>query len=164
MDCGEPNGEVKFFADAMLGRLATWMRILGLDVEYAPDIEDSIIEERARVESRLILTRDTSLIKRRGVRDRCFFIESDHVEVQLREVVERFGVTGALLLTRCLRCNTILKDVDRASAKGLVPTYVYDTQDRFSTCPECGRVYWSGTHKAQIIKTLRRVVNPPKGV
>jgi hypothetical protein len=149
---------VKFFADAMLGRLATWMRILGLDVEYAPVIEDSILEARARAESRLILTRDTRLIKRRGVRDCCFFIESDHVEVQLRQVVERFGVTGALILTRCIRCNTVLKDVDRVLAKGLVPPYVYDTQDRFSTCTECGRVYWSGTHKAQIIKVLRGVV------
>lgn len=161
---GEPNaepsrsGEPKFFADAMLGRLATWMRILGLDVEYEPDIEDSILEARSRVESRMILTRDTRLIKRRGVRDRCFFIESDHVEVQLREVVERFGVTGARLLTRCPRCNTVLKDVQRVCVKGLVPAYVYDTQDRFSTCTGCGRVYWSGTHKAQIIKTLRGFV------
>jgi hypothetical protein len=148
----------KFFVDAMLGRLATWMRVLGLDVLYESEIEDSVLEARARVETRLILTRDTHLVKRRGVRDRCFFIESDHVEAQLRQVVERFRVTGSRILTRCIRCNTILKDVDRVSVKELVPTYVYDTEDRFSTCPDCGRVYWSGTHKAEIIKRLRGVV------
>ncbi len=150
--------ELRFFADAMLGRLATWMRILGLDVEYEADIEDSILEARARDEDRLILTRDTRLVKRRGVRERCLLIESDHVEEQLSQVVGSFGITASAMLTRCLRCNMPLKAVKRASVEALVPRYVYETESRFSTCPGCARVYWGGTHKAHIIKALRGVV------
>jgi hypothetical protein len=142
----------------MLGRLATWMRILGLDVEYEADIEDSVLVARARDEGRLILTRDTRLVKRRGVRERCFFIESDHVEEQIAQVVGSFGITATRLLTRCLRCNMPLKAVKRGSIEALVPRYVYETERSFSTCPGCERVYWGGTHKAHIIEALRGVV------
>lgn len=155
---GSHRREARFFADAMLGRLATWMRILGLDVEYEPDIEDSVLAARARGEGRLILTRDTRLVKRRGVRECCLLIESDHVGEQIAQVVGSFGITASRLLTRCLRCNMPLKGVKRASVEALVPRYVYETESRFSICPGCSRVYWGGTHKAHIIEALSGVV------
>ncbi len=155
---GSAQREARFFADAMLGRLATWMRILGLDVEYEADIEDSLLAARARDEGRLILTRDTRLVKRRAVRERCLLIESDHVEDQIAQVVGSFGITASRLLTRCLRCNMPLTGVTRASVEALVPRYVYETQSRFSTCPGCARVYWGGTHKTHIIEALRGIV------
>ena len=61
---------MRFFADAMVGRLAKWLRILGCDVAYAPEISDREIAERGRREGRVILTRDTLLIRRREPRNR----------------------------------------------------------------------------------------------
>ena len=39
---------MQFIADAMLGRLARWLRFLGFDVLYFPDISDSELVRIAR--------------------------------------------------------------------------------------------------------------------
>jgi hypothetical protein len=62
-----------FIADAMLGRLAKWMRIIGCDVEYFSEISDNEISERAFHSGRIILTRDTMLIRRKINRKNSFF-------------------------------------------------------------------------------------------
>ena len=148
----------RFFADAMLGRLATWLSILGCDVEYSRDIDDGELAERATREERIILTRDTLLIKRRSVRERCFLVESDRWGEQLRQVAEGFGLGGKDILTRCIRCNSELDEVERGSVKGLVPPYVFDTQEDFSRCPLCGRIYWAGTHRDHILEELSDIL------
>ena len=35
-----------------------------------------------------------------------------------------------------------------------VPPYVRRTQDRYSECPHCGRIYWAGTHWARMREVL----------
>lgn len=52
----------------MLGRLAKWMRILGCDVGYFPNMEDGALVERALEEGRIIIASDTLLVKRRKAR------------------------------------------------------------------------------------------------
>lgn len=149
--------KTKFFADAMLGRLATWMRIIGCDVEYERDIDDSALVIKAVTEGRFILTRDKLLIKRRVVRGRALYIESDRVEEQLRQVAKDFGIRPGHFFTRCIRCNAPLDGVEKAKVRRLVPEYVFETQDRFSKCPVCSRIYWAGTHKEHIKGVLARV-------
>ncbi len=48
----------------MLGKPATWLRILGCDVEYRARIGDDELIADARASGRLILTRDTRLAPR----------------------------------------------------------------------------------------------------
>jgi uncharacterized protein with PIN domain len=60
---------LRFVADAMLGRLARWMRFLGFDTLYYRDISDSRLIRIAREQNRLILTRDTRLVKIKAVKD-----------------------------------------------------------------------------------------------
>ncbi len=150
--------DVKFFADAMLGRLALWMRVLGYDVEYHGEIDDEELIKRALREGRIILTRDTLLVKRRAVRGAVLFIKGDHLEEQLQQVVTNYRPRKDHLLTRCLGCNTILEDIDRDSIKGRVPEYVYATQERFAMCPSCRRIYWAGTHREEMLSRLKRLL------
>jgi hypothetical protein len=148
--------ETRFIADVMLGKLATWLRLLGCDVEYFPKISDDDLVERAFRTGRVILTRDTELIRRRKVRDNHFFVRGDGFRDQLRQVAERFSIVPfGRILTRCLRCNETLMVIDRSEVRGRVPPYVFETQRDFRTCGRCGRVYWRGTHRD---KALTQVI------
>lgn len=153
------SGEgLRFFADSMLGKLARWMRTIGCDVEYERAIDDDALIDRALREDRVVLTRDTLLVRRRRLKGRSFFVESNAVANQLKSVVERFGLDSAGFLTRCLRCNTRLERAGKEAVKERVPPYVCQTQDEFSVCPSCGRVYWAGTHREGMVREIERML------
>ncbi len=148
----------RFFADAMLGKLARWMRVMGYDVLYERYIEDRDLVERALKDGRVILTRDTLLMKRRKVGGMGFFIEADTLPHQLRQVVHSFPIDRKCLLTRCLICNIPLESVTKVLVYEEVPRYVYNTQEEFTRCPACRRVYWRGTHREGMVKTLNSIL------
>ncbi len=142
----------RFIVDAMLGRLARWLRVLGYDALYFSDLEDAALYVRARTEDRILLTRDRELARRKGVR--VILIGDDRVEAQVRQVVRTFGLSTANAFTRCIECNAVLGELPREEAQPLVPPFVFTTQTRFRRCPECGRVYWRGTHWAHMVQDL----------
>jgi uncharacterized protein len=144
---------MKFLADNMLGRLATWLRLLGYDTAYQHDATDAELARRARVEQRVLLTRDVELTRRRGVRS--LLIESEQVEVQLAQVFHALNLTAQEALTRCAECNSLLEEVGKESVRGLVPPYVFHTQERFRRCPYCAHIYWRGTHWAHIVGQIQ---------
>lgn len=53
----------RFLADAMLGRLARWLRTLGFDTRYDPAIHDPELVALAAAEGCVLLTRDRHLIE-----------------------------------------------------------------------------------------------------
>ena len=151
--------ETRFIADVMLGRLATWLRLLGCDVEYYREISDEELVERAFRCGRVILTRDLELTRRRKARGIHFFVRGDGYRDQLRQVVGHFSIDPfARILTRCLRCNEPLKGIDRAEARDKVPPFVYETQREFRVCGGCGRIYWRGTHRFEAIRMAREIL------
>ena len=159
--------EERFIADAMLGQLTKWLRVMGVDVKCAPWMSDSQLLRAAAEERRILLTRDRRLIQRRGPGKR-LLIESDYYHEQVRQVVRTFGLEHRThLLTRCLRCNTPLQEIGRCAARGRVPAYVSATQTGFKCCRSCDRVYWSGTHRDNILRQLdairARGGSPPTG-
>ncbi len=152
--------EAIFIADAMLGKLAKWMRLIGCDVEYFPAIDDEEIAERASRSGRIILTRDTLLVKRRKARDNYFFIQNDDYKEQLTQVVDHFRIDPYQhILSRCIRCNEKLEAAEKNSVKHKVPPYVYETQGTFESCPSCQRIYWGATHKDQMLQQLDDILN-----
>lgn len=151
--------DTRFIADVMLGRLATWLRLLGCDVEYFREISDEDLVERASLGGRVILTRDLELTRRRKARGNHLFVRGDSYKDQLRQVVEHFSIDPfARILTRCLRCNEPLTGIDRSEARDKVPPFVYETQRDFRSCGGCGRVYWRGTHRFEAIRLAREML------
>ena len=143
---------MKFLADNMLGRLATWLRLLGYDTVYIPHADDPTLARVARAEDRILLTRDVDLTNRRGLN--FLLIESEKVENQVRQVFHAFNLSAQEAFSRCARCNALLKEVSKDSACGLVPPYVFQTQERYRQCSQCQRIYWRGTHWARMLARL----------
>src|SRR5690349_20341786 len=102
---------IKFVADVMVGKLARWLRFLGYDVLYSNRFEDDEILRIAETEDRLILTRDVELHNRAATRS--LFVEDDHYEDQIRQVVSTLGLKDAYPFTRCAECNSPLIETDK---------------------------------------------------
>jgi len=139
---------LKLLADGMLGRLTRWLRVLGYDTVYAPDTDDAELLRRARAEGRILLTADHALAARRGART--LLIEAQDLTGQLRRVRAALGPPPGAEFSRCVACNGELVEVEKSTLADCVPPYVLATQQEFYRCPDCGRIYWPGTHVEQM--------------
>lgn len=146
---------MKFIADEMLGRLAKWLRVLGYDTAYFRHVRDSELVKLAIVERRTLLTRDTLLIRRRGIKN-YLFISYDQPFEQIRQVVRELNIPYPTEpFTRCIVCNDPLEPFTKEDACRTVPEYVCKTQEVFGRCPRCNKIYWKGTHYARMEGVLR---------
>jgi uncharacterized protein with PIN domain len=137
----------RFLADAMLGRLARWLRVVGADTIQLPtDAPDVALVARARADERVLLTRDLHLLRElRPHRE--LAIRSVVPLVQLGEVVRAFALRRpAELLTRCLLDNTPLVEMTPAEIAEQVPPRSRELSGPMRRCPTCGRAYWRGSH------------------
>ncbi|MFZ3062429.1 MAG: Mut7-C RNAse domain-containing protein [Actinomycetota bacterium] len=151
----------RFTADQMLGRLAKWLRIFGYDTLYLNPAQDSDLLATCKRNRRILLTRDTLLLKVREVRDgqiRALLIKSDFVDQQLREVAREFKLKPRLGRL-CPEDNVSLERVERSLARQFVPRFVFQTQMEFSHCPVCNRFFWQGTHWQRIREKIGETVN-----
>lgn len=146
---------MKFITDSMLGRLATWLRLLGYDTIFIPHADDHDLARRARAEERVLLTRDVELTRRRGIRH--LLISSEKVNEQVKQVFGEFKLSAPEAFSRCAECNHRLESINKASVRGIVPPYVFHTQNHFRRCAQCGRVYWRGTHWARMVAEIENL-------
>ncbi len=149
---------LKFIADAMLGRLARWLRMLGYDVSYESSVSDDNLIGRAIREHRIILTMDRKLTERESA-ENSMLIKSPSYKEQLKQVIIQYNIDyKSGIFKRCLVCNRRLYPVAKEKIKDKVPPYVYSTQDEFDICQQCGRIYWSGTHRIKMLKMLDEIL------
>jgi hypothetical protein len=142
-------------ADAHLGGLARFLRMLGFDTLHRNALADEEIRRLAEAERRIVLTRDRELLKCREIA-RGAYVRSLKPEAQLAEVAGRYGLAGkARPFTLCLRCNLPLQPVDRAAIAPRLPPTVYALHERFVRCPGCDGVFWPGSHYERMLDALR---------
>lgn len=149
-----PLREVRLVLDVHLGRLARYLRMLGLDALWPGDVPDEELARLSADERRVLLTRDAGLLKRKAVTHGCFVREREPRR-QLLEVVRRLDLGRALApFRRCLRCNVLLEDAHPADVAAEVPAGVRERHHAFRRCPACRRVYWAGSH----VRRMERLV------
>ncbi len=145
---------MKFVADKMLGKLAKWLRVIGQDVTYGTHLAGHGLIREARKENRLILTRDRSIGKRNP--PDYLLIQSDHFREQLKQVIQAYSLDPLKeSFTRCIDCNTVLLPVTKEKVESRVPAYVFSTQEKFSFCSKCRRIYWPATHQQKMLEELK---------
>jgi uncharacterized protein with PIN domain len=150
--------EVCFAAERTLGRLAKWLRILGFDTLYEPDLPPGYFNDLEP--SRLLLTRRTSC--RPGQADNPYVvIRTDHFWDQLGEVIQAVGLTADSIqpFSRCICCNSAILPVNKAELQGKVPDYIWETHDVFRICRRCQRIFWSGSHIRHSMERIRCLFN-----
>ena len=148
---------MKFVADGMLGKLTRWLRMLGQDVSYSNNSEDSQLLETAKSEGRTLLTRDLQLYQRaitKGID--AFYLEGQTEEERLAEMAGRFGIRLEIDMatSRCPKCNTSVEPISKEEAAGEVERSTFDNYEEFWKCSKCGKIYWQGSHWTKIRKTL----------
>ena len=149
-------GETRFIADAMLGRLARWLRVLGFDTTYDPAIDDPELVSISAAESRVLLTRDRHLVAHRRPA-RALLITVDDPLEQLREVIATYKLAPpAELFTRCLVCNSMLRAATENEEATLRAGAARELRGPVRHCSGCERMYWAGSHTRRMRETLAR--------
>jgi len=139
----------KFLVDRMLGQTAKWLRLMGVDAEYAPKGDDRKLKEIAENENRIILTRDKELSNY----ENALYIDERDIDKILYKILDEFSL-NINPLTRCSLCNSKITAVKKEEIKEEVPEGVYERNDEFWMCRVCGQVYWKGTHWENILAKI----------
>ena len=155
-----PLRDPRFVLDTHLGKLARHLRLAGFDCLWRNDYGDEEIVALARAGTRIVLTRDRNLLKRRAV-ERGHFVRAIEAEMQLAEVIGAFQLEGMLRpFSRCRECNVELVDVLKAEVIERLPDKVRNLYERFRRCPGCDRIYWEGAHHERLARMLAHVASP----
>jgi hypothetical protein len=161
---GDSSGSgIRFIVDHNVGKLAKWLRMLGYDSLFFDGSDDSHMVKQAMAEDRIILTRDTEIMKRRVINNgrlKAVLVESEEPERQIRQLMETLELKCQFKpFTLCLECNQPLAERQREEVKDRVPSYVYKTQTQYMECPACRRIYWRGTHWEAMTRKLAKLAN-----
>jgi uncharacterized protein with PIN domain len=142
----------RFVVDAMLGKMAKWLRIMGWDTVFT--LLRNQEEVKRYVESgRTVVTRARRWCHMEGV----ICIESNYLREQLVELFSLLELEWDpdSFLARCAHCNRELEECSRKEAYGKAPEYVWHANEVFFKCPSCGKIYWSGSHVSRMFNYLK---------
>ena len=135
---------------------------MGYDTLFFNGSNDSHMIATALAEGRVILTKDTQIMRRRVVTSgqlKAILIKSDESERQMRQVIDTLNLDCQFRpFAMCLECNQPLLEKSKPEIKDLVPPYVFQTQSQYMECPACHRIYWRGTHWQAMTERLKKFV------
>lgn len=147
----------RFLLEADLHRLAHWLRLLGQDALL---LETAISKsEVLRYPDRVFITTSRKLekhLKSWGIE--YLIIPKDDWKIQICLLIKYFQIEPVLKLNRCYHCNGELLAVNREEVKDRIPPMVYLYGRDFTLCPQCGKVYWKGSHHPKLKRALRSIL------
>ncbi len=148
------TGEPRFVVDNHLGRLAAYLRMLGLDTLYRNDYQDEELAQISGEQDRILLTRDLRLLMRKSVQNG-YWVRSLEPAEQFIEVVRRYQLEQYVRpFQRCLRCNALLQPVSKEEVLPRLQPLTRQYFNEFRICPDCGQIYWKGSHFERMEKMI----------
>jgi uncharacterized protein with PIN domain len=152
----ETAAEPCFVADGHLGKLVSYMRLLGFDVLYDNHSDDEVLAKISSNQDRILLTRDRGLLKRSQVQFG-YFVRAKVPQKQVVEVLQRFNIADkAQLFSRCAKCNGLLISVEKEEVFDRLEPKTKRYYDKFHVCEQCGQIYWKGSHFDRMESQLQR--------
>jgi uncharacterized protein with PIN domain len=145
----------RFILDVHLGKLARYLRMLGLDAAYEQDLDDAAIIDLSLRQDRVILTRDLGILKQNRVKHG-YWLRHDEPGQQLREVLLALDLFRQLEpFTRCMDCNGRIESVDRNAVRGQISPNTFLRFREFWQCRDCMKIYWRGSHYDVMLRQVK---------
>jgi len=146
----------RFVAESTLGKLSKWLRMAGFDTSLDDGTPNAHrLRAMGQGEDRIVLTR-TQAVYQRLDSERDVMLTEDHPEDQIRQVIHRCGLQRRQCrpFSRCLICNRRVERCPVQDAQGQVPEHILFTQEDFSRCPHCRRIFWQGSHRKRSLAMI----------
>ena len=156
----EPLRNPRFVADCHLGRLAKYMRLLGFDTVYENDLDDTTIAKISMNDTRIILTKDRGLLKRKSVMHG-YYVREVNPKNQVAEVIKRFDLRNMTNpFTRCLKCNGTISRIKKEIEIERLLENIKTSYREFFICNECDQIYWKGSHYEKMLNLINSMIDP----
>jgi uncharacterized protein with PIN domain len=150
-----PLRRTRFILDVHLGKLARYLRMLGLDAAYERDLDDAAIIDLSLRQQRVILTRDLGILKQSRV-THGYWLRHDEPGQQLREVLLALDLFRQLQpFTRCMDCNGRIEPVNRNAVRGQISPNTFQRFQEFWQCRDCMKIYWRGSHYDGMLRQVK---------
>ncbi len=158
----KPLRNPRFILDVHLGKLARYLRMLGFDTYYQNNLDDNEIIRIAKNQNRIILTRDTGILKNGNV-THGYMPHSQIPEEQIREVIERFHLRDQIKpFYRCTLCNGLIEKVDKREIEHLLEPNTRRYYQDFYRCRQCKQIYWEGSHYDRMNELIEKLIGASK--
>ena len=152
-----PLRNPRFLADAHLGKLAHYLRMLGFDTRFESSLGDRKLVRIAAEEGRILLTGDRALLMHKGVERGCH-LQAGLPLSQLEYLIAHLDLCRLIRpFTRCMECNGVVIEVAGEEVATELPERVAAIQERFWRCENCGRIYWQGSHYREMEALIDRL-------
>ena len=163
MISSKESGEVEcnhcFVLDNHLGKLASYLRLMGFDCLYRNDYQDEELAQVSHDENRILLTRDQHLLMRNAVL-RGYWVHSKIPRQQVQEVLDRFNLYDSIQpFRRCAKCNSVLAPVSKDKILNRLEPLTRRYFNEFRICPSCKQIYWKGSHYKKILTFIDEISN-----
>ncbi len=152
-----PLQSTRFVLDVHLGKLASYLRLLGFDTWYRYDCDDAELAAISNSQQRILLTRDRGLLKR-SIVTYGYWVRAIAPIEQSREVLQRFALRSKIQpFRRCLRCNGDLVSVEIDEVSARLPDKTRQYYNEFYLCQRCQQVYWKGSHYSALQQLVEQL-------
>ncbi len=148
---------MRLLCDEMLGGVGRWLRVAGYDTLIARSgTADADLVAFAQAEGRLFLTCDRRIARTMREDPHLVVLASEALDEAAHELRKSPGIDWLYApFTRCLLDNASLRPAGEAEV-ARVPASARREDDPIKACPECGRVYWPGSHVRRMRGRLER--------